>query len=220
LGSPGQGNYAAANGFLDGLAAQRHAEGLPATSLAWGPWDGGMAAGLARRGGLKPLTSVEGMALVDIALCAGRPVLAPMHLEVSAAVVEDVPSLLRELVRPKRPAVSTSAISGETLAQRLHRMPDGKRSELLLELVLKTTAVVLGHGSAAAIDPDVAFWDCGFNSLTAVEFRNRLTDATGVRLNAALVYDQPTPRVLAEHLLVQLSPSEPARPDLVTADIA
>ena len=147
LGSPGQGNYAAANGFLDGLAGQRHAEGLPATSLAWGPWDGGMATGLACRGGVKPLTSVEGMALVDIALCTGYPVLAPMHLEMSAAAVEDVPSLLRELVRPKRPTVSTSATSGETLAQRLHRTPEDKRSELLLELVLKTTAVVLGHGS-------------------------------------------------------------------------
>jgi ansamitocin polyketide synthase B len=220
VGSPGQGNYAAANGFLDGLACQRHAEGLPATSLAWGPWDGGMAAGLVGRGGVKPLTSVEGMALLDIALCAGRPVVAPMHLQASAAVVEDVPPLLRELIRPKRPVVGTSATSGETLAQRLQRTPEDKRSELLLELVLKTTAVVLGHGSAAAIDPDVAFWDCGFSSLTAVEFRNRLTDTTGVRLNAAVVYDQPTPRVLAEHLLVQLSPSEPARPDLVTADIA
>ncbi|MGH3915550.1 MAG: type I polyketide synthase [Pseudonocardiaceae bacterium] len=211
LGSPGQGNYAAANGFLDGLAHQRHAEGLPATSLVWGPWDGGMAAGLVQRGGLKPLTTAEGMALWDLAVRSGRPVVAPIHLDMATAAGETVPSLLRELIRPKRPVVNTSATPGETLAQRLHRVPEDKRSELLLEVVLKTTAVVLGHGSAEAIDPDVAFWDSGFSSLAAVEFRNRLTDATGVRLNAAVVYDQPTPRVLTAYLLAQLSPFEPAQ---------
>jgi ansamitocin polyketide synthase B len=217
LGSPGQGNYAAANGFLDGLACQRQAEGLPATSLAWGPWDGGMATGLVRRGGVKPLTLVEGMALLDIALCTGHPVQAPMHLEMSAAVVEDVPSLLRELVRPKRSAMKVSARADESLLQRLQRLSESERHRALLDLVGTEALSVLGRSTTDALDADQAFREVGFDSLTAVELRNRLCGATGVRLPVTVVFDHPTPRDLASQMKVELFPEAP--PDACEEDI-
>ncbi|MFC3456070.1 SDR family NAD(P)-dependent oxidoreductase, partial [Amycolatopsis speibonae] len=202
IGSPGQGNYAAANGFLDGLAWRRRAEGLPATSLAWGPWDRGMATGLEQRGPLRPLRPADGMALFDLALGAGRPVLAPMRLHLTAA--EDTPPLLHELMPPKRRRANTA--TGEIFSARLRRLTGDQGAELLLHVVLDATATVLGHRSPETIDPDIPFWDNGFTSLTAVEFRNRITGATGLRLNAAVVYEQPTPRLLTNHLLTTLSP--------------
>ena len=225
LGSPGQGNYAAANAFLDGLACQRRAVGLPGVSLAWGLWAGGMAAELVEagggRGGLRPLSLVEGMALFDAGLRVGDPVVVPMRMDLS--VVGDaggvVPSLLRGLVRPRHRAANSGVVTGESLATRLHTLPEDEKARVLLELVLTTTATVLGHNSADAIDPDHAFWDIGFTSLTAVEFRNRLTDATGVRLKAAVAYDQPTPRVLADHLLAELRAIAGSNPTLVCQEL-
>lgn len=90
---------------------------------------------------------------------------------------------------------------------------------MLLELVLTATATVLGHSSPDTINPDHAFWDIGFNSLTAVEFRNQLTHATGVRLNAAVVYDQPTPRVLADYLLAELRATAASNPEFVLQEL-
>ncbi|MGH3699982.1 MAG: type I polyketide synthase, partial [Pseudonocardiaceae bacterium] len=222
LGSPGQANYAAANAFLDGLACQRRMQGLPAVSMAWGLWAEGMAAGLVEvggrgRAGLRPLSVVEGMALFDAALRAGDPVVVPMRMDVSAAG-DVVAPLLRGLVRQGRPVANSAAATGKSLATRLHALSEDEKAPVLLELVLTTTAAVLGHSSADPVNPDHAFWDIGFNSLTAVEFRNRLTEVTGVRLNAAVVYDQPTPRVLADYLLAELRAT--ARLKAMTADIA
>nr|QGJ79644.1 Polyketide synthase [Amycolatopsis sp. CP2808] len=202
IGSPGQGNYAAANGFLDGLAWRRRAEGLPATSLAWGPWETGMATGLDQRGPLRPLREADGMALFDLAAGTGRPVLAPMRLHPAAA--EGTPPLLHELMPPKRRRASTA--TGEPFTARLSRLTGDQCADLLLNVVLDAAATVLGHRSATTIDPDIPFWDNGFTSLTAVEFRNRITGTTGLRLNAAVVYEQPTPRMLTNHLLETLSP--------------
>ncbi|MGW4128475.1 SDR family NAD(P)-dependent oxidoreductase [Amycolatopsis japonica] len=201
IGSPGQANYAAANGFLDGLAWQRQAGGLPATSLAWGPWDAGMATGVDQRGPLRPLRSADGMALLDLAVGTGRSALVPMRLDLTAA--EGAPSLLHELMPPKRRRAGAS--TEETFAVRLRRLRGDQCAEALLNVVLDATAAVLGHRSATTIDPDVPFWDNGFTSLTAVDFRNRITGSTGLRLNAAAVYEQPTPRMLTNHLLDALS---------------
>jgi acyl transferase domain-containing protein len=227
LGSPGQANYAAANAFLDGLACQRRVQGLPALSLAWGLWAGGMAAGVAEigggrgRAGLQPLSAVEGMALFDAALRAGDPVMVPMRMDVSVAGGKGkvVPSLLRGLVGQGRPVANSAAATGNSLANRLHTLPEDEKAPVLLELVLTATATVLGHSSADTVNPDHAFWDIGFNSLTAVEFRNRLAEATGVRLNAAVVYDQPTPRVLADHLLAELRAAAASNPEYVLQEL-
>jgi len=227
LGSSGQANYAAANAFLDGLAVQRRADGLPAVSLAWGWWAGGMAAGLGEaaveRAGprLRPLSLVEGTALFDAALRAGDPVLVPMRLDLSVASGDGgvVTPLLRGLVRQRRRMANPAVATGESLATRLHTLPEDQKAQVVLELVLTTTATVLGHSCAEAVNPDHAFWDIGFNSLTAVEFRNRLADATGVRLNAAVVYDQPTPRLLTDYLLAELPATAASNPAFVLQEL-
>ncbi|GAA1959173.1 type I polyketide synthase [Amycolatopsis minnesotensis] len=222
LGSPGQGNYAAANAFLDGLARRRRNAGLPAVSLAWGPWTDGMTAGGdgRQRPGLRAITPDEGMALFDAALRTGNPVLVPVPLDGTAHVTEGagVPPVLRDVVRQARPAASTGT-AARPLPERLAALPATAREDLVLDLVRAATAAVLGHPGSDRVDPDEAFWDIGFSSLTAVEFRNRLTEVTGVRLTAAVVYDQPTPRVLAAHLLAELCPVVAPEPGFVLAEL-
>ncbi|MFI9155922.1 SDR family NAD(P)-dependent oxidoreductase [Streptomyces sp. NPDC053367] len=222
MGSPGQGNYAAANAALDALAASRRAAGLPATSLAWGLWSetAGMAAKLGEgelarleRMGLSALTAETGPALFDQALDVDASVVAPVLLETTALRAQAragmLPPLLRGLVRvPGR----TGEASAGALAQRLAAVPEADRERIVLELVQAQVAAVLGHASAASVEPERAFKDLGFDSLSAVELRNRLTQATGVRLPATLVFDHPTPAAVAELLLSEIVPDAAGRP--------
>ncbi|MEV8442846.1 type I polyketide synthase [Actinosynnema sp. NPDC051121] len=210
LGSPGQGNYAAANAFLDALAAHRRAHGLPAQSLAWGLWDrvGGLTAGVDRgrlaRGGVLALSDADALDLFDAAVRLDEPVLVPVRLDLSPR--DTVAPVLRGLVRTRstRRAAETAASDG-SLAQRLAGLAPGPRSDLVLDLVLDHVATVLGFSHRAQVEPLRPFKDVGFDSLTAVELRNRLNAETGLRLPATLVFDHPTPRELADHLLVELS---------------
>ncbi|MGW6804821.1 type I polyketide synthase, partial [Streptomyces sp. NPDC055039] len=218
LGGPGQGNYAAANTFLDALAQHRRTQGLPATSLAWGLWadTGGMAGSLDEtdvrrmaRGGLIPLRSAEGLALFDAAGSTGRAVLAPVPLDLPAlrkqARSQPVPHMLRGLVRSTaRRTVESAAVAGSAFARSLAGLTEAEREKALLDLVLGHVAVVLGHSSTQAVAPDRAFKEVGFDSLTAVELRNRLGGATELRLPATLIYDYPTPAALAAHLGAEL----------------
>ncbi|MFI9052724.1 type I polyketide synthase [Streptomyces sp. NPDC053427] len=217
MGGPGQANYAAGNAFLDALAAHRHALGLPATSLAWGAWEqgAGMTSGLAdhdvRRvsdaGGM-PLLSVErGLALYDAATAADEPLIVPLGLtggSVPAAV--GVPALLRGLVRAggRRTRAGSAGVSRAGLAERLAALPEGERAPFVVDLVRAEAATVLGHRSAASVDPCSEFRRLGFDSLTAIELRNRLGKATGLTLTATLIFDYPTPDRLAAYLLDEL----------------
>ncbi|SDH42033.1 type I polyketide synthase [Pseudonocardia oroxyli] len=209
FGGAGQANYAAGNAFLESLAALRHAHGLPATALAWGLWEqqagmGGRLAGadLARmaRVGTLPLSDEQGLALFDRALVGDRPTLVPIRLDLGAVRTSgEVPPLLRDLV-PRRAATrTTTGLSG-----RIAGLPEGDRAAAVLDEVRAHVAAVLGHGTADAVDSARAFKDLGFDSLTGVELRNRLTASTGVRLPATVVFDHPTPEALARHLLGEL----------------
>ncbi|MFG1944142.1 SDR family NAD(P)-dependent oxidoreductase [Nonomuraea sp. NPDC048826] len=195
LGAPGQANYAAANAYLDALALHRRALGLPAQSLAWGPWalETGMASGGRRRAGAPAIQAEEGLALFDAALASGRAVVAAIEPGLTTA---------REAAAagatPARRRVAASAQPGAALG-RLAELPPGDRRTALLNLVLDNVADVLGHASKELVDAERPFKDLGFDSLTSVELRNRLSAATGAALPSTLVFDHPTPAALADH---------------------
>ncbi|MGW2643182.1 type I polyketide synthase [Streptomyces sp. NPDC001348] len=225
LGGAGQANYAAANASLDALAAHRRAHGLPAVSLAWGLWDpasGGMGAELTdtdlermARTGLRPLGAEQGLALLDAAVTGPRALTVPVRLDVPAlarSLSGAVPGLLRSLVRvPARrtAAPGGTAAGGTALRDRLAAIPDReKRAALVLDLVRRHVRTVLGFPDSQAVEADKPFKDFGFDSLTAVEFRNALAAETGVRLPATLVFDYPTPHELVAHLHKELAPAD------------
>jgi acyl carrier protein len=224
----GQAHYAAANTFLDALAAHRRGNGLPAVSLAWGAWDGsaGMSgeldeAGLRRlrRLGLPPLDPAEGLALFDAALSAGDPVLVPMAVDQAALRARGpaVPAALRELARSPHRAASPD---GASLRRRLAALPESDHDEFLLTVVSGRVAAVLGHGSASAVQPAKAFQDMGFDSLAAVELRNQLGELAGITLPATVVFDYPTPAALAARLgaLINVGPADQAASVLAEVD--
>ncbi|MGW2908481.1 SDR family NAD(P)-dependent oxidoreductase, partial [Streptomyces sp. NPDC001204] len=221
FGGAGQANYAAGNTFLDALAAHRESVGLPAISLAWGPWQQGvgMTAGLDERdvrraseSGMPLITVEQGLALFDAALTTGEAAVVTSRLDLAAfRGRSEIPALLRGLVRtPGRRAAATGAVEGADagLVQRLARLDREQRHEVLLDLVRVSAALVLGHAAGSDIDADRAFRDLGFDSLTAVELRNRLRTATGLRLSATMVFDHPTLSALADHLLTELFGAE------------
>jgi acyl transferase domain-containing protein/NADPH:quinone reductase-like Zn-dependent oxidoreductase/acyl carrier protein len=225
LGSPGQGNYAAANAFLDALAQRRHASGLPGKSLAWGAWERGMAAGLdeadrsrAERLGIVALSDEEGLALFDAARGAAQPALVPAGLDTAAlrpqAKAGVLPPILRGLVRA--PAREPSDAEG-SLARRLADAPEAEHEAIVLDVVVSHVASVLGHGSGESIDPTRPFKDLGFDSLSAVELGNRLSQATGLRIQPAAALEIPTAKALAEYLAGRLCDGS-ARPDAAPAE--
>jgi len=226
FGNPGQGNYAAANAFVDAMMAQRQAAGLPGLSLAWGMWErgGDTALGMASRisdadqaragrHGIGALSEEDSLALFDAALNAGPSLLLPIHFNVAALRTrpEDAPSLLSTLVSAsRRPAAADGPASRQELAERIASLPPEQAEEELLALVRGQAAVVIGHSGSSAIEPGEPFKDLGFDSLTAVDLRNRLAAATGLRLPAALVFDHPTPLAVARWLFRQLARDDAA----------
>uniref|UniRef100_UPI00047668E5 type I polyketide synthase n=1 Tax=Nocardiopsis lucentensis TaxID=53441 RepID=UPI00047668E5 len=231
LGRPGQGNYAAANTFVDALVQHRRSLGLPAVSLAWGLW--GEATGMTghltetdlrrmRGAGIAPMTNAQGLALFDRALAAAEadPLLAPMRLDLTSVRrerdergPEAVPELLRGLVPARAAGPSAPAPRTEpedTWAERLAGLDASVRLRELVNLVRAQVAAVLGYASPDGVAPRRPFKELGFDSLTAVELRNRIGTATGLRLPAALVFDHPTPMAVAEYLTDELSPDPTA----------
>lgn len=222
LGNPGQANYAAANSFLDALARHRTALGLPALSLAWGPWadDDGMAAraGRVHGGAVRAVSPAQALALFDAALGGLEPVLAPLPLDRSPAALPagtPVPPPLRGLLRPARPTASPAAVNGVAgevtepdgvagaWRERLAALPPSERAPALVELVRAEVATVLGHAQVEAVDRD--FPELGLDSLMSVLLRNRLSLLAGIPLAATVAYDWPSAERLADHLYAELS---------------
>jgi pimaricinolide synthase PimS1 len=232
LGAPGQAAYAAANAFLDALARHRRAAGLPAVSLAWGPWDvaDGMVGRLTatdatrlRRRGAEPLSAAEGMALFDAATAAADPAPVLMKMNRARPVGDgpsgEVPALLRELVAPaaggqgdpsgaSADAGTAPAAGGRGLADALAGRPAEEQEKTLVALIRGEAAATLGHPGTGVIETGRSFADLGFDSLATIELRNRLNRVTGLRLPASVLFDHPTPRALAARLRTELAPDE------------
>jgi acyl transferase domain-containing protein/NADP-dependent 3-hydroxy acid dehydrogenase YdfG len=207
LGGAGQANYAAANAFLDALAEHRHAHGMVAQSLAWGVWDGGM--GSTAPAGFPELSEKDGLALFDLAARTGRPVVVPARLDLRALrtmfeSTERVPPLLRGLIRLPRARVAGVADASAALRARLAELSDTEQRREILTLVREHTAAVLGQPNPASVAVDRGFVDQGLDSLTGVELRNRLDLVTGLRLPSTMIFDNPTPLRLADHLAERL----------------
>ncbi|WP_337466368.1 type I polyketide synthase [Saccharopolyspora spinosa] len=218
FGGAGQSNYAAGNAFLDALAHCRQAQGLPALSLASGLWASidGMAGDLAAadverlsRAGIGPLSAPGGLALFDAAVGSDEPLLAPVRLDVEALRVQArsvqtrIPEMLHGMAMgPSRRTPFTSRV--EPLHERLAGLSEGERRQQVLQRVRADIAVVLGHGRSSDVDIEKPLAELGFDSLTAIELRNRLATATGLRLPATLAFDHGTAAALAQHVCAQL----------------
>ncbi|WP_342746404.1 SDR family NAD(P)-dependent oxidoreductase, partial [Streptomyces monashensis] len=235
-GGAGQANYSAANAFLDGLMSNRRAADLPGLSLAWGLWEQslGMASHLsavdqarASRSGVLEISAAEGMELFDAALGSGQALLVPVKLDLrsvraDASAGAAVPHLLRGLVRVGRQQAraASTADGNRQLSDRLAGHTAAEQEALLLALVRSQAAVVLGHSEAEEVRADTAFKDIGFDSLTSVELRNRLREATGLKLPPTLVFDYPTPQALARHLLGEFGDVAAPRTAVQAAPVA
>ncbi|MEV6229235.1 type I polyketide synthase [Saccharopolyspora shandongensis] len=212
LGNPGQANYAAANTFLDALAEHRHAQGLPALSLAWGPWNtsDGMTQHLTRGErermasiGMHFLDPDEALRLFDQARGNPGPYLAPLRLDNKRRPVALLSELAPGRARTRRAAAPSS------LAGRLAAVPEAQRHRVVLELVQTHAAAVLGHSDPASIDARSSFKSLGFDSLTSVELRNRLAATTGLSLPPGLIFDHPRPWTLSDRLCALLLADRP-----------
>ncbi|WP_188307040.1 type I polyketide synthase, partial [Streptomyces sp. CBMA123] len=236
MGSAGQGNYAAANVYLDALAHRRRHQGLPAQSLGWGAWmpTAGMTGTLSeadlhriRASGVPPLTEEDGLALLDAAMAVDEPYLvATGRMAAGTRPRGEVPTMFRALLpagRRTASATGTGAAAVTALAARLHELRESERLRHVVDLVRTEAAAVLGHASPQAVAADRDFHDLGIDSLTALELRNRLTAVTGLRLPATLVFDHPTPAAIAELVLAEVlgrhdEPLAPAAAAAATAD--
>ncbi|MFE2765947.1 type I polyketide synthase [Streptomyces albidoflavus] len=219
LGGAGQGNYAAANAFLDALAARRRADGLPALSLSWGLWRQaglGLTAGLGqaelarlRRGGIGALSTRQALTALDAALGLPYAHLVPVRLELTSLQREvdnggPAPALLRNLLRAPRRRAGAAAGSPSGLREQLLALPEDQRLPHLSQLVRREAATVLGLPPADGVGADQVLKDLGMDSLMAVELRRRLSAETGLTLPSTLAFDHPTPSAVAALLLVKL----------------
>ncbi len=232
VGSAGQANYAAANAFLDALAEQRRARGLAATAVAWGPWaDSGMATGNAavadrlRRGGVPPMSPDLAITALEHAVAHGAATVTVADIDwdvLTPALIAAGPNpQFSDLPEARRVMDAARTDSGDAtpLRERLAGLSKEDQLDILLTLAQEETAKVLGYPSADSVEPARAFGELGFDSLTAVEFRNALGVATGIRVPATVVFDYPTPIAVSEYLHGELAADGPAAGSRLDAEL-
>ncbi|MFD0270371.1 type I polyketide synthase [Streptomyces sp. NPDC127106] len=221
FGAPGQGNQAPGNAFLDAFAEHRRAAGLPATSLAWGPWGSGdeddSAAGdRMRRHGILAMQPERTLASLRHALDRDETTLTVVDMDwkrfTLAFTADRARPLLLELPEARRVIESAERettedlTGGVPLSRQLAGLPEVEQERLLLDLVRTAVAAVLGHADLTAVEAGRAFKELGFDSLTSVELRNRLGAVSGLKLPASLVFDHPTPAAVASYLRAGIVP--------------
>jgi hypothetical protein len=229
LGGAGQANYAAANVFLDAFAAHRRRLGLPAVSLAWGPWAErtGLTGTLTEadvrrvtRSGMSTLTTEDGMAAFSAACAADRPLVVPMAFRPAALRGRDlVPPLFRTLVPRQKQRSQTGSGDPAALRAALSGAPEADQRRVVLDLVRGQVAATLGFATPGEVDVDRGFLELGMDSLTGVELRNRLAASTGLRLPATLVFDHPNCTELARRLRAELAPEPVREADRLLAEL-
>lgn len=216
LGAAGHATYAPGHAVLDALAAARRAQGLPATAVAWGHWavsedrTGGTA-----RPGVRDLDPKAALAALRRVLDQDETAVAVCDVDWAVLAGPVPPPLLTELVETKEDE-GGEGDGPEALLERLAGADGPGRRRLLTQLVLDLTAEVLRHGDSTAVDPRRGFREQGFDSLAAVQFRNRLCAVTGLALPVTAAFDHPSPRALADLLLAELTPAEP---ESTTSDV-
>ena len=234
VASSGVGNYAPSNAFLDALAQHRRGLGLTATSVAWGAWaGGGMADGplgeLLHRHGVPEMTPEAAITALHQAVDHGEAFLTIADIaweRFSVAFTATRPGpLISDLPDVRRLAAAEAMGSvevgdgPESLRERLAGLPAAERFAVLLGLVRGQVAAVLNYPSADSVDEHRAFRELGFDSVTAVELRNRLGAATAVALPVTLVFDYPTPTTLAEYLYAEVAHDDVVTPNALLDDL-
>jgi len=221
IGGLGQANYAAANSFLDALAYHRRAKGLPASSIAWGAWDGqGMSTNLSdidksrfSRQGMDALAPHEGTALFHSSVMGGKPLVVAAAFDLSRmqrSFEEQFgayPALYRSIFKSNAAANSQSSGSGgrgdggENLRKLLVAAEPEAYEDIMLQMIQEQVAKALEFDSAEDVDVTLGLQDIGVDSLTAVLMRNQLGDLTGLALPATIAFDHPNIKALSEYLL-------------------
>ncbi|MER6175939.1 type I polyketide synthase [Streptosporangium sp. NPDC001681] len=234
LGSPGQGNYGAANAYLDGLAAYRRARGLSAVSVAWGLWesDTGMTGTMTAvdhdrilRSGIEALSDEDGLRLFDAVLTAGPALLGAMRVNVPALRRGSPRPAWNGIVRPpNRRTIVTGASEAGTagsLRRQFAELDEAGQVRLIENTVRSHAAAVLGHSDPSVVDPNREFLQSGFDSLSAMELRNRLNQVTGLKLASMAVFESRTPARLADlvrRAMVEQPDASVTRTDVSTMD--
>jgi acyl transferase domain-containing protein len=226
----GQGNYAAANAFLDALTPYRRAEGLAGLSVAWGPWDAGSgmltrlhgpAVERLARNGMSPMAAEHALALLDVGLNQEVPALVAVQTDMAKLRAQGraghLPSLFGALVPQAAPAAGASDGPARPLAERIRDLDEADRLETVLRVVRSTAASILALTTDEEIPGDQAFKDAGFDSLTAVQLARRLGETAGLSLPTTVAFDIPTPVALARHLIERLVGAPAERNRTMTA---
>jgi acyl carrier protein len=234
LGSGGQGGYAAANAYLDALAARWRARGRTALSVAWGLWSGASVGGHLERHGMLPLQPEAALAALGHALRGSEPSLviadidwhrfAPVYaMARRRPLLDEIPEVREALAaaaEAEGPSNDTAGENGTSLAGSLAGLATAERRRALLDLVRSRAASVLGYDDADDVEAERAFVDLGLDSVTAIELRNRLAAATGLRLAATLAFDYPNATALAGQLEAELVPQAAGTAELVLEEIS